>query len=926
MKPLLYLSLFIFIGSAYSRTCKKGIIDLSEYDFSSKQPASLNGEWLFSWNQFDKLLHTRKSNYINVPGNWTNFTKASLGESHLGHCTYGLKLLLPKNRIWSIKLPPIHSSYKLYIDGELKSSAGVPQKNVSSIPSAVSQTVHFFHNGGEVLLTLEVANYHFSSGGIWSPIKIGSPKAIEEELGQAYLRSAFLIGALIIMGFYHLFLFLLWKKKREPLYFALICFFIALRESFSGEALFFSLFPNFNYEFAIKTLYATFPVCLMAFILFFSTLYNYSKWLKRGGMSICLCYLGLILCTNNTIYGNLLPIISILFLIETLYILYLVVSHTLKEPKQNLLIAISLVILILCFLNDILYDMGKVHTAFLLPFGFFVFTLCQSLLLSIRFSRAFHQTEILGIELLKNQELRSIEEMKNRFYSSITHEFKTPLSLIISPVEKLMKGALESEKTEKLYKTIHRNAMQLVQLINQLLDLSKLDAKSTTIAYSLGDMNKYCHDMVDTFSSLAIDKNIELRFKSHRIPETLMFDSDKLEKVCLNLLSNAFKFTPNYGKITLTIDGAPLRENKNQVLITVTDNGIGIPAEEQQKVFKRFYQVENPYTRGISGSGIGLALVKELIELLGGTIKLESEINKGTTFKIHYPVTLTSNTKPENEDFTVHDNLVFTELNQSQIFIASDDASKPTILIAEDNTDLSNYLSEELKANYRILISNEGESAWEICQRELPELVISDIMMPLMDGFQLCHLIKNTESTNHIGVILLTAKSNTESRLKGLTIGANDYLPKPFLFEELLIRINNSFKYQESLKEYYRKQLIALYTKAEPENISQNPFLEKLYSIMESQMDNSEFSVTELAMLLSLSPRTLHRKVIALIGIPPNEVIKKFRLKKASELLKQGYNISETAYMVGFESPSYFGQCFKEMYEVTPSEFLSSKI
>jgi len=393
--------------------------------------------------------------------------------------------------------------------------------------------------------------------------------------------------------------------------------------------------------------------------------------------------------------------------------------------------------------------------------------------------------------------------------------------------------------------------------------------------------------------------------------QDILFDADKLQKIIENLLSNAIKFTPEHGTITV-------RANKNddELIIVVADTGTGIPGEMVDKIFDRFIQV-NPGP-GARGTGIGLALVKELTELLGGAISVKSEISKGTVFTVTMPIEAgIAKNAPPLPAFN-HHIPILTSIDQPTL--PSFESEKQTILIVEDNAELNDFIVSIFMEEYNILTAVNGEIAWEICLTEFPDLVISDVMMPIMDGFELCDKIKRLPETDHIAVILLTAKASWESQMEGLSYRANDYLTKPFQMWELHKRAQNLLNYQLTLSAHYREELkdlspISSLPKAP------NPFLEKLYEKIDHNLDNTNFSTEVLASELAVSSRTLNRKLSTLIGLSANEVIRNFRLKKAAAFISSGSNISEAAYRSGFESPSYFGQCFKELYAVTPTEF-----
>jgi len=914
----LFYALSVSAQSSYTNT--QGTLDLSDYDFYSNSPIKLNGEWFFAWKKFSHSIDSlSKFQFINVPGSWSKFTQKTIPEEQFGYCTYGLIILLPDSgKQWALRLPSIHSAYKLYIDEKLVAISGVLAKDASMIPEARTQIVHFVPLKKRVAIVLEVSNFHFSFGGIWSPIEIGSKEAINRQSDLSMIVSSFLIGSLLIMGLYHLALFALWKENKSPLYFAVVCFFLAIRESFAGEAIFYTIFSGIGYEWSIKLLYATFPCCMISFVLFLERIYpKFSRRMIQVALVVSVIYLGAILFTKNTFYGGFLFIISLLFVIESIYWLYVIIRHFKENRGENILVLFGVIVLIVCTVNDLLFEAGKIDSFFMLPLGFFVFILCQSILLSIRFSNAFKEKETLGLALIKSNHLRQVEEIKNRFFSNITHEFRTPLTLIISPVEKLLNSEVSPALLKRALNTIHKNGIGLLRLINQLLDLSKLEAGNMKVTAYTGDLKRFFGDVIESFKLFAEEKNITLHYKCHDVPVEAAFDAEKFEKILFNLLSNAIKFSHSDSFITIELTRPESVNERNSIVLSVEDSGIGIPQDKLANIFERFFQVDDSATRTHDGTGIGLSLVKELTDLLRGSISVVSELGKGTTFTVELPIeTIKTESSKAIPDPKIR--MLFSGIDHLENSSPNEPTAK--ILVVEDNLELLEYITQDLSLTYDVITATDGQQAWLVCQHEMPDLVVSDIMMPLTDGFELCRLIKESETTNHIGVILLTAKAASENKIKGLSLGANDYLPKPFHYEELGLRIKNILLFQRTLRKHYCHSLTKL-PSLESKIEVENPFLKKVFYLLDKHLDNSDLSIEFLASELAMSSRTLNRKLSVLVGLSPNTLVRNYRLKKGAELLQSGCNVSETAYRIGFESPSYFGICFKELFSVTPSEY-----
>ncbi|GAB3924112.1 ATP-binding protein [Larkinella terrae] len=927
---------------------EKGVIDLSSYSYQSAEPVMLTGKWFFKWNQFvDSNALIKSQNYISVPGDWHSYTGSSiLFPQDLGHCTYGVRIILPESgKIWSLRIPAIRTAYKLYVNGQLVTQTGQLATDRSAKPGTDSKVVSFAVPGKEAFVLVQVANYHFAYGGIWKTLQFGNPTTILLSQERTLLLSAFMIGALLITGVYHFVLYALRRKDRAPLLFGILCLTAGFRELFNSGSLFFLIFPDANWFVASKALYCAFPVGIVGITLYLEYLFPdlFSKVVRKSILALNIAFFALVLLTPATVYSAWGTLISPLAILECGYFFWISFRANQLKKHGGFILFCDMILLTLCVINDTLYQAGVIHTYYLLSVAVMVFTLCQSLLLAIRFSMAFTRSEALTVELqtannaieqmaIRRQEAerrKLVEEVKNRFFANITHEFRTPLTLIITPIEQLLQTAGNETKTDSsvlrnTMVTIHRNARQLLQLINQLLDLSKLEAGSLKVRESQGDVATFIGDLVDSFRITAETKGVELTYQSERVPEQLAFDDDKWGKISYNLISNALKYTAAGGSVKVKLEASPLpAEGQLTLRLSVSDTGTGIPQEHIPHIFDRFYQVDDSRTRSFGGTGIGLALVKELTDLLKGKIRVESELGKGTNVIVECPVRQSYTAFPLLHSDALQ--LVCPEVTTppAELLVERKLASQeplPVILVVEDNDNLRQLIASGLSDLYRVITAANGQEGWEICQAELPDLVLSDLMMPVMDGFQLCRLIKQTTQTNHIAVILLTAKTAAESKLEGLSVGANDYLTKPFDHRELQLRVSNLLHYQSMLRKFYNLQFNKPETSPLP--AYENAFLEQLYQALEKNIDDATLSVDDLAVAVAMSSRTLNRKLSTTLGMTVSEFIRNYRLRKAADLLKAGYPVSETAYRVGFESPSYFGQCFKELFTLSPSEYV----
>lgn len=530
------------------------------------------------------------------------------------------------------------------------------------------------------------------------------------------------------------------------------------------------------------------------------------------------------------------------------------------------------------------------------------------------------------------EQLKTIDELKSRFFANITHEFRTPLTLIISPVEKLL---LENRFDRPALTLVRRNAGKLLRLINQLLDLSKLEGNYMGVSPMQGDVHAFVDAVVASFRQLASQKGATLTYiAGDALRRDEVFDADKWEKILSNLLSNALKFTPAGGHVTMTATPVFTAGAMAGVQFELVDSGIGIAPEDLPHIFDRFYQVDTSSTRAYGGTGIGLALAHELIELLGGTISVESAVGVGTTFRLTLPVqpVSTAISSPSLSEWAVEPQFVEPLPTAGLEPVARserEDYPVPRILIVEDNDELREFLVSELKASYHILQAADGHEGWELTQTELPDVVLTDVMMPRMDGYELTRLVKQNAATDHIAVVLLTAKAAQQSRIEGLQQGADDYLTKPFSIAELHLRIRNLITRQHKLGEYYRQQFaLPTAVSVEPEATKvtvTDPFLTRIYGLLDGHLDDSTINVDWLADQMAMNRKTLYRKVQSLIQLPPADLIRQYRLRKAAELLRSGRNVSETADLTGFSTPSHFATVFREAYQQTPTEFMANR-
>ena len=556
--------------------------------------------------------------------------------------------------------------------------------------------------------------------------------------------------------------------------------------------------------------------------------------------------------------------------------------------------------------------------------------------------RAKHEYAMSKFEA---QKLHEVDEMKSRFFTNISHEFRTPLTLILGPVKQMIEKLNDGKMKDEL-SIVHKNANKLLGLVNQLLDISKLESGNMKLQTISRNVVPLLKGLLLSFSSYAERKRITLNFNSSEDEIIAYVDKDKIEKIITNILSNAFKFTPEGGRIEVTISksvpNSPLERGTKGVCqnveIKITDTGIGISKEKLPKIFDRFYQVDGSHTREQEGTGIGLALTKELVELHKGKIEVESEEGKGTTFIVSLPLgkdhlkpeeicePSLSQTLSKGEDFS--EETIFpeeTKTGKHDIDLIIETA-KPLLMIVEDNSDVRNYIKDNLKNDFRVLEAIDGEDGWNKAIDPAiggTDLIVSDVMMPKIDGFKLCEKLKTDERTSHIPVILLTAKASSTDKIEGYETGADDYIMKPFEPEELKARIKNLIEQRKRIHEHFRKEGIFELDQTIITSVDKK-FLKKAFEIISQNISDSSFTIETFAEKLYVSKSLLRKKIVSLTGEPPVELLKRIRLKRATELIEKNFgNLSEIALEVGFNNPAYFSECFKKQFGVSPSQYHS---
>lgn len=545
---------------------------------------------------------------------------------------------------------------------------------------------------------------------------------------------------------------------------------------------------------------------------------------------------------------------------------------------------------------------------------------------------------------------QQLSNIKLRFFTDISHELRTPLTLITSPVGEVLEHEPLTPSARKLLTVVHNNTERMLRLVNQILDFRKIENKKMKLLLEKTDIIELLQKVMGNFHLIAEEKNINFRLQTDKESIHCWIDQDKVEKIIFNLLSNAFKYTPANKSITVYA-----HTTKDKVVISVADEGIGIDPKKQQTLFQRFETLVNNNILQPS-SGIGLSLVKELIELHQGNIQVNTETGMGSEFIVTLPLNQKVYEGKENTEFILSDapsthnqkqdkHKIISKTSEKNVILQEKMEEKDTdnntdrypisVLVVEDNAELRNFLNDILSGTYKVIEATNGKEGLEQALQHVPDFIISDVMMPVMDGLDMVKAIKAHRDVCHIPIILLSAKSSLDDRISGLEQGIDDYITKPFSSTYLKTRIKSLLHQRKQLQELYLEQwsdqkkenpVPTLLVEVEPERPQIVPFdevfMKRVMEIMHNQMDNSKLTIDEFAQELGMGRTVFYQKLKSIVGLSPIDFVREMRIKRAKQLMETGeYNVSTIAYMTGFNDPKYFSKCFKKKYGVSPSEF-----
>lgn len=748
-------------------------------------------------------------------------------------------------------------------------------------------------------------------------------KTFELEEQNTVAAQSFYAGLMLLLSLVSIILFYIFRERFFLWYSLLMCAFTAyfLTVSNTLELLF-----NFYENDFSHSLISHFAMGIVAFASLFVVNYlnlsgrNRKLHLGYLGVALGVCLFPYLAKLFISPWNSVALISDRLTLCWTLLSIGIIIWSTRQGDRASKILLASTLGLAL---GAIVYILGLGGTLPSSPITNHSFQMGTVLFSGVLFYGMFERINSIRSEKARMEEL---DELKSKFFANISHEFRTPLTLVMGPIKDVLENTKSPQDRGRL-KLAYSSAERLLQLINQLLDLSKLESNKMqlrTSEYNLADILK---GISMSFESLATRKHIQYNFIAQKEYIPVYVDKDKVENIFFNLLSNAFKFTEENGEISVLVT-----DNQNHVEVMVRDTGMGIAEERLPDIFNRFFQGGNVAAHDQEGTGIGLALVKELVELHSGEVRVESKEGEGSTFTVAFQKGSAHLEPHEIVNLPDEESAASSEVNAGaalpealavSVIDEVDVRELPIVLIIEDNAAVRNYIKDFLVNSFRIVEATNGQEGIDKAFEILPDLIISDVMMPQKDGYEVCATLKTDERTSHIPVILLTAKVASEEKLKGLETGADDYLIKPFDTRELGVRVRNLIDSRTNLRKKFSESE-GFETQQASFNKLDQAFLKKVHECIEAYLSDEQFGVEFLAQEVGLSRSQLNRKLRALTDMSPNKLIQSVRLQKAKAMLLAGAgSVSEVAFETGFNSTAYFVKCFGDKYGQTPGSLLA---
>lgn len=765
-----------------------GILDLKGWNFEDRGMLSLSGEWDFYWKNLlsyeeAATAASKPDLTVEVPNVWNYYKLEGKNLPGCGYATYVLKVVnATPGRTLALKVPTFSTAYELFIDDSLVSSNGTVGTNKElASPEYHPKVIEFTPTRSSFLMIVQVSNYTYSRGGMWYTINIGTPQQIKDIDMTVTAKDIFLIGALSVLAFYYLSLFLLRREEKSSLYIVFMCLILTFRTLICDNYLIYGLFPSISYRAIIIIEYFTlimFPVCAADMI---SQLFpeESSRRILKVALVYAIGVMIMFLLTPIFFFTGLIYILEVMAILISAYAVFILCKAFIKDKKDSLTMLLGALVVILFGIRDMIFQNSIIQSNVgeLVSFGLFILLLFQSFVLSRRSSAAFKEVHSLS------QKLLSLDKIKDEFLANTSHELRTPLSGILGITEAMLHGSDGSlnHRQKQNLSIVAGSSRRLANLVNDILDYSKMKNSDIRLNLRSLQIESLINSVVNVFRQLSTMKEYDIVTD---IPEKLppiLADENRIVQILYNLIGNADKFTVN-GHIIISA-----REVGDFIEVCVSDTGEGIPMDKWEDIFKSFEQVDTSLTRRHGGSGLGLAITKQLVELQGGRIWVESQLGEGSQFYFTMPVS--NITAQKNESELILPELAATE--QEEIETESEVSGNARILLVDD--DIVNLQSAKaiLKlGGYNVTAVNSGKLALKKLEKTSKySLVILDVMMPEMSGYEVCKKIRESKSLFELPVLILTAKTAAKDIVMGFEVGANDYLPKPYEPEEVLARV-----------------------------------------------------------------------------------------------------------------------------------------
>jgi len=863
---------------------KKGYVNLSNWDFKKDGIYKLHGEWEFYWNQLftpDDLKTNdilKKKLYIEDSKKWIYLKNNNKDIKKQGYATYKIIIKIKDDtKIMAIKVPIIWSSYNIWINNNLYKCGIVGKERKYSKPYTTPKTFIFKPDSDTVQLTLQVSNFFDNCGGISSHILFGTADQITNKNIKLAAYNFLLFGSIIIISFYHFGLYILNKKNKIPLYFGIFCLIIASRVLVIGEEFIFLLFPNFNWELSIKIEYISIYLGLPVFMFFTYKQFSedFSKNITHLTLILGFSFSLIVIILPARLYSNTLLIYQIILILETFYVIIILIISIKNKRTGSFLFTSGLLIFSITVINDILYNNEIIKTGYYAPLGLFIFILIHSFILSKKSSELYLKTENLSKELqeysnkleekvrLRTNQLEEANKEKTNFFINIAHETKTPLTLISNYLNKF----INKYGFFKEIGIIKQNIDKLYHDMINYLDAEKLEHSQMFYNHNqIFNISDLLKNKILLFKEIAKKKNISIKSDIEK-EVYIKADPEAIDRIINNLIDNAIKYTFDKGNIHVE-----LKTSDGLIIIKIKDTGIGISEKEKNNIFLPFHQISNP-KRNIQGIGMGLFIVKKIIDSLDGVIEIlnntenifkEENLNKGSIFIIKLKK---YSLKKEDEVKNIYTNEPIDNISYSYSKDITDSEyikGRNNILLVEDNPDMLVYLKEELSQDHNIFLANNGKSAIDKLNIvNNIDLIISDIMMDGMNGYEFLEKVYSDENFSHIPFIFLTAKTTENEKIKGLSIGAVDYICKPFSISEINTKIKSILDIKKRQKNTIIDEAILLLKKGmnNPEQKDEK------WLIFEKNAKGKKLTKREKEILIQLSNGLEYKEIAAKLKI-----------------------------------------------------------